>query len=143
MGNIILNKLKKCSHPVFLYGFLFCGMIMPNKYLKAQAVYPNLNAQQAQYIQQMQQKDHQDQIRKQMDEDVSKERYKEFLKEINMKRNSTLAGSWDVTKLKEGGYSATPYNGYSGLNLGFYTAQAIAFFLMEAMEAAVFPTLPM
>ena len=46
-----------------------------------------------------------------------------------MKRNSTLAGSWDVTKLKEGGYSATPYNGYSGLNLGFYTAQAIAFFL--------------
>jgi hypothetical protein len=57
---------------------------------------------------------------KKMWDDVMK---KDFLDNI------TTDGSWDVVKMKEGGYSAARYNGKSGLNVSIFTAEAIAFYL--------------
>ena len=53
----------------------------------------------------------------------------EMKRDINKRGNSTLSGSWDVAKTKEGGYSAIPYDGISGINVSIFQAEAIAFML--------------
>ena len=64
-------------------------------------------------------------------EEKSRERQHEVIHQFFLD-NIATEGSWDVVKMKEGGYSAVKYNGKSGINVSIWTAEAIAFYLNNA-----------
>ena len=105
---------------IFLLGFLiFCP------HLKAQVITISPEKQREWVMEDIKKRDQVDRDQKRWN-DIMKD---EMKRDINKRGNSTLSGSWDVAKTKEGGYSAIPYDGISGINVSIFKAEAIAFML--------------